>query len=118
MKTSMAPRKLTLVSRESQQDSCEAKVLCIPPTISSSETTLTLPELATPLVGANLASRQVTYGSLQLASSEATPAYSGRKVEVSRIALNRAKAQARLSSEAKAKTPCGANPASHVVELI
>jgi len=58
-----------------------------------------------------LTSRQVRNGSLHLASGKTTPAYSDRKAEVSGIALSRAKAQARLSSEAKAKALCDANPA-------
>jgi len=111
VKTSMAPREPTLASCKAQQVSCEAKVPCGPPTISSNEINLALPELATAPVGANLASRRVRDGSLHLASGELTPAYSNRMAEVSRIALNRAKAQDRLSSEAKAKAPCDANSA-------
>ena len=111
MKTSMAPHEPTLASCEAQQASCEAKVLCGPPTISSSGANLVLPELATAHVGANLALRQVIDRFLHLASAEATHAYSCRKAEVSRIALKRVKAQAHLSSEVKAKAPCGANPA-------
>jgi len=126
----MAPYEPTLASCEAQQASCEAKVLCGPIIVSSNETNLALPELATVPVGANLASRQVRDGSFHLASDEATPAYSGRKAKMYGIALNRAMPQAHsfseskakapcsasttqacLSSEAKAKAPCGTNPA-------
>ena len=56
-----------------------------------------------------MASHRVRDGSLHLASGEDILAYSGRKTEVSGIALNRAKAQAHLSSEAKFKALCSAN---------
>ena len=127
----------TLALCGAQQASSEAKVLCGLTKVSSSETNLALPELAIAPIGANLASHQVSDGSLHFASGKATPTYSGRKAEVSGIALNRAKsqshsfseakakapcdastAQARLSSEAKAKAPCGANPVQPCTELI
>jgi len=101
----MAPREPTLASCEAQQASWE------PPIVSSSETNLALHKLTTAPVGANLASRQVTDGSLHLISNEATPAYSGRKVEATGIALNKVQAQDHFSSDAKAKAPCGANQA-------
>ena len=107
----MTPCEPTLASCRAQQASCEAKVLCGPTIVSSSETKLALPELTTARGGDNLASRQVRYGSLHLSSGEAIPTYSGYKAKVSRIALNRAKAQARLSNEPKAKVQCDANPA-------
>ena len=89
MKTSMDPCEPILTSCESQQASCQAKVLYGPPTFSSSESNLALSELTITFVGANFASHRVRDGSLHLASGEAIPAYSGHKAEV---ALDRAKA--------------------------
>ena len=104
----MALRVPTLASYEAQQASCEAKVLRETTIIFSSEANLALSELATAPVGANLASCQVR-GSLHLDFGKVTPASFSHEAEICGVVLNRTKAQARLSSKAKAKVPSGAS---------
>jgi len=57
-----------------------------------------------PTTASNKANR--ASNSLLLAFGEAAHTASGRDATLSGVALNRAKAKARLSSEAKAKAPC------------
>jgi len=61
-------------------------------------------------------SRETRDDSLLLASGKATPSSSDCKAKMSGVALNKAKAKARLSSEVKAKVPLGASATNALSE--
>ena len=74
---------------------CRAKKALFEPTIAFTKASLTTK-------WANFASREAKKEYFLLASSKGAPTASGHETMLSRVALNRAKAKARFSSEAKA----------------